>query len=283
MVRTSFLWRNRVMITIGVLVIFSLHILSTGVKPDGRANRPSLLLMDVMRPFQAAESALTYGASGLVHDYFDLVGVREQNVELRKQLAERQSERARLVELQVENRHLGDLLELKEALGTGAVAANVIGSDATGLSRSLVLSEGSDDDLRRDMAVVSTEGVVGRLIAVSTGASRVLLIDDHNAALDAFDQRSRARGIIAGVVDDGLTMKYVDRSEDIKPGDTIVTSGMDGVFPRGLLVGQVGRVSQEGPGLFLNVEVKAAVDFRKLEQVLILTQKPPQLASERKG
>jgi rod shape-determining protein MreC len=85
------------------------------------------------------------------------------------------------------------------------------------------------------------------------------------------------------VVDDGLTMKYVDRSEDIKPGDTIVTSGMDGVFPRGLLVGQVGRVSQEGPGLFLNVEVKAAVDFRKLEQVLILTQKPPQLASERKG
>jgi rod shape-determining protein MreC len=282
-VRTSFLWRNRVMVTIGLLVIFSLHMLSTGVKPDGRASRPSLILMDAMRPFQAAESALTYGASGLVHDYFDLVGVREQNVALRKQLAELQSDRARLVELQVENRHLGDLLELKETLGTSAVAANVIGSDATGLSRSLVLGEGSDGELRRDMAVIATAGVVGRLIAVSAGAARVLLIDDHNSALDAFDQRSRARGIIAGVVDDGLTMKYVDRSEDIKPGDTIVTSGIDGVFPRGLLVGRVAKVSQEGPGLFLNVEVKAAVDFRKLEQVLILTQKPPQVAAERKG
>jgi rod shape-determining protein MreC len=271
------------MITIGVLVIFSLHMLSTGVKPDGRASRPSLILMEAMRPFQATESALTYGASGLVHDYFDLVGVRKQNVELRKQLAELQSERARLVELQVENHHLGDLLELKEALGTSAIAANVIGSDATGLSRSLVLGEGSNSDLRRDMPVVSTEGVVGRLIAVSPGASRVLLIDDHNSALDAFDQRSRARGIVAGVIDDGLTMKYVDRSEDIKPGDTIVTSGMDGVFPRGLLVGQVARVSQEGPGLFLNVDVKAAVDFRRLEQVLIPTQRPPELASERKG
>ena len=86
------------MITIGILVIISLHMLSTGVKPDGRASRPSLLLMEVLRPFQALESALTYGASGLVHDYFDLVGVREQNVELRKQLAELQSERARLVE-----------------------------------------------------------------------------------------------------------------------------------------------------------------------------------------
>ena len=168
-------------------------------------------------------------------------------------------------------------------LSTDAVAARVIGADATEVSSTLILSEGSTDGLRRDMAVISTEGVVGKLIAVAPNASRVLLINDHNSGLDAFDQRSRARGIVAGVLDGNLTMKYVDRTEDVKPGDAVVTSGMDGIFPRGLLVGQITQVSQEGPGLFLNIDIRPAADFRKLEHVLILTQKPPQLAPDING
>jgi len=278
-VRGSFLWRNRVVLTTGLLLIFSLHLLSSGVRPDSRASKPSFVLMEALRPAQMVESALGDDATGFLHDYFDLVGVRQENQELKKQLAELEGQRARMVELETANRHLSDLLELRDALAMNAIGADVIGSDATGMSRTLILSEGASDGLRRDMAVVSTDGVVGKLIAVSRDSSRVLLINDHNSALDAFDQRSRARGIIAGVIEDGLTMKYVDRSEDIKPGDTIVTSGMDGIFPRGLLVGEVARVSQEGPGLFLNVEVRAAVKFRKLEQVLVLTQKPPALAA----
>ncbi len=163
---------------------------------------------------------------------------------------------------------------------TKAVAANIIGSDAIGVSRTLIISEGSRNGFRRDMAVVSNDGVVGKLIAIAPDVSRVLLIDDHNSALDAVDQRSRARGIVAGVIDDGLIMKYVDRSEDIKAGDSIVTSGMDGIFPRGLLIGQVTSISQDGPGLFLNIAVQPAVDFRKLEQLLVLTEKPPELQVE---
>jgi rod shape-determining protein MreC len=274
-VRGSFLWRNRVVLTTGLLLIFALHLFSAGVRPDARASKPSLLLLEVLKPAQVAESEMAGDASGFFHNYFDLVSVRQDNLRLRQRIAQLEGQQARMAELEAENRHLADLLELREALESAAIGADVIGSDATGLSRTLVLAEGQDQGLRRDMAVISTDGVVGKLIAVSRGASRVLLINDHNSALDAFDQRSRARGIIAGVVEDGMIMKYVDRSEDIKPGDTIVTSGLDGIFPRGLLVGEAARVSQEGPGLFLNVEVKAAVDFRKLEQVLILTTKPP--------
>ncbi len=212
--------------------------------------------------------------SDFLHNYFDLVGVRQDNLHLQQQLAQLEGQQRRMAELEAENRHLADLLELREALATTAIAANVIGSDATGLSRTLMLSAGDLQGVQRGMAVISIDGVVGKLIAVSHDAARVLLISDHNSALDAFDQRSRARGIIAGVVEDGLVMKYVDRSEDVKPGDMIVTSGMDGIFARGLLVGTVARVSQEGPGLFLNVEVKAAVNFRELEQVMILTARP---------
>src|SRR5579885_3492199 len=231
--------------------------------------------MEALAPFQIAAARLADGGSGIFHDYFDLVGVQRENTRLRAELAREETQRARLAELEAENLRLSDMLELKQALALRSAAANVIGADATGLARTLVIEGGSDQGFAAGMAVLSTDGVVGKIIAVGPGSSRVLLINDHNSALDAFDQRSRARGIIAGVIEDGLTMKYVDRSEDIKPGDAIVTSGMDGIFTRGLLVGTVSRVSQEGPGLFLNIEVKPAVNFRQLEQVMILTVPVP--------
>ncbi|HEY6417378.1 MAG TPA: rod shape-determining protein MreC [Candidatus Binataceae bacterium] len=279
----TFLWRNRVLLISGALLIISLHMISDGVHPDDVVARPASVLIEILGPVQAASSRLTEGATAVTRDYFDLVQVRRQNLELKGELGRFTSERARLAELEVENRHLAELLDLKDALGLQAVAANVIGSDATGLSRTLVLSQGSADGLQPGMAVLSNQGVVGKLIAASPHASRVLLIDDHNSALDGFDQRSRARGIVAGQVDDGLIMKYVDRSEDIRVGDTIVTSGLDGFFPRGLLIGSVKGVHREGPGLFLTVTVVPAVDYRGLEQVMVVKQQPPKLDDGAKG
>jgi len=281
-VRGSFLWRNRVLLTSGALLILSLHLISTGVHPGDLAARPQSAFLEVISPVTGAFTHLSDGASSIVSDYMDLVHVREENAHLRNELARVKSDQARLAELEAENQHLGELLELKDALGTNAVAANVIGTDATGLSRTLVLGSGTSDGLRPGMAVLANQGVVGKIIAVSPHASRVLMIDDHNSALDGFDQRSRARGIVAGLVDDGVILKYADRSQDIRAGDTIVTSGLDGIFPRGLLVGTVLSVHREGPGLFLGVRIAPAVDFRELEQVLILTQPPPHLEDQAK-
>ncbi|MGH7987181.1 MAG: rod shape-determining protein MreC [Candidatus Binataceae bacterium] len=275
--RRSFLWRNRVLLTSSALLLLALHLLSTGVLPSSRAGKPSLILMDALRPVQMFESEIAGDSSSFLHSYFDLVNVRQENLRLKQQAATLQAQTMRLDELETENRHLASLLELRDALAVKAVAADVIGGDAGGLARTLIISQGSGGGLRRDMAVIATDGVVGRLIAVAPDSARVLLINDHNSAVDAFDERSRARGIVAGVVDDGLAMKYVDSSEDIKPGDQLVTSGMDGIFPRGLLIGTIANVSQEGPGLFLKVNVRPAVDFARLEQVLILTEKPSRL------
>jgi rod shape-determining protein MreC len=272
-----------VLLTSGFLLLLALHLLSAGVAPGARAEKPSLALMWMLKPVLNVEANIADDTIGFAHNYFDLVNVRQQNVQLREQVAVLEGERTRLAELEVENRHLSDLLELRDALAIRAVAARVIGADATELSRTLILSQGSNAGLRRELPVISTAGVVGKLIAVAPNASRVLLIDDHNSGLDAFDQRSRARGIVGGLVDGELTMKYVDRTQDVKPGDSVVTSGMDGIFPRGLLVGQITRVSQEGPGLFLNVDIRPAADFGKLEQVLILTQKPAALAPNVNG
>ncbi len=274
--KNYFLWRNRVLITGALLLLISTHLLWSGVHSGQRVAKPRRLVMAALAPVQTAAARLTDGGAGIIHDYLDLVGVQRDNTRLRAELAHAETQRARLAELEVENLHLSDLLELKQALALKSIAANVIGADASGLARTLLLEGGSDQGFEAGMAVLSTAGVVGKLIAVGPSSSRVLLINDHNSALDAFDQRSRVRGIVAGVVDDGLVMKYVDRSEDVKPGDTIVTSGVDGIFPRGLLVGEVTAVVREGPGLFLTVSVAPAADFRRVEQVLIVTQRIPQ-------
>jgi rod shape-determining protein MreC len=282
-VKGTFLWRNRVVLTAGALLLISLHLLTSGLSRGDYAAAPAFAMLEVMRPMQAATARLGDGASSIVRDYFNLVHVREENTRLRAQIAELKGGEAKIAELETENQHLAELLELRDALGLGAVAASVIGSDATGLAHTLVLGQGSSSGLRAGMAVLANRGVVGRIIDTSEHAARVLLIDDHNSALDGFDERSRARGIVAGVVDDGIIMKYVDRSEDLKPGDTIVTSGLDGIFPRGLLVGTVASVHREGPGLFLTVQVRPAVDFRGLEQVLIVTQQPPPAPPDLRG
>jgi rod shape-determining protein MreC len=280
--KSTFLWRNRVLLTSGALLILSLHLISTGVHPGDLAARPQSIFLEVVSPITGAFTHLSDGASSITRDYFELVYVRQENAHLRDELAKVKSDKARLTELEVENQHLAQLLALKDALGANAVAANVIGSDANGISRTLVLSSGSDNGLGPGMAVLANQGVVGKIIAVSPHASRVLLIDDHNSALDGFDQRSRARGIVAGMVDDGIILKYADRSQDLRTGDTVVTSGLDGIFPRGLLVGTIQSVRREGPGLFLGVRIAPAVDFRELEQVLILTQPPPHLDEQAK-
>jgi rod shape-determining protein MreC len=276
-VRSGFLWRNRVLLTSGVLLILSLHLISTGVHPGDLAAGPQSAFLELIRPVDAAFTRLGEGASSIVADYVDLLHVRDENARLRNELTRVKSDQAHMAELEVENQHLGELLELKNALGASAVAAIVIGSDAAGISRTLILGSGTDEGLRPGMAVLANQGVVGKIITVSPHASRVLLIDDHNSALDGFDQRTRARGIVAGLVDDGVILKYADRSQDVRIGDTIVTSGLDGIFPRGLLVGTIQSVHREGPGLFLGVRITPAVDFRELEQVLILTQPPPHL------
>lgn len=274
--KNYFLWRNRVPLLGAVLLLVSVHLIWSGVRPGQRAAKPRGVVMAMLAPVQFAAANLADNAGGIVSDYLDLVHVRQENAHLRNELVREQTERARLAELEVENRHLSNLLELRQALALKASAANVIGADASGLAQTIVVEGGTDQGFAAGMAVLATAGVVGKVIAVGPTSSRVLLINDHNSALDAFDQRSRVRGIIAGVVGGGLVMKYVDRADDIKTGDTVITSGLDGTFPRGLLVGQVMAVRRKGPDLFLNVEVAPAADFHSLEQVLVVTQRIPQ-------
>jgi rod shape-determining protein MreC len=276
--KDTFLWRNRVALGGGVLLLLAAHMLSSGVRQGDALARPQGIVAEVLRPFQVASSRMEHSATDLFHDYFELANAARENVRLKEQIAQLNQRQASMVELELENHRLAELLDLKEAIDLKMVAADVIGSDATGMARTLILNQGGGSGLAPGMGVIATGGVVGKLIASSHNASRVMLLNDHNCAIDAFVQRSRARGIVSGIADDGIIMKYIERTGDIKVGDAVVTSGLDGVFPRGLLIGSVSAIERKGPGLFLNISIKPAADLRNLEQVLVIIQTPPHLA-----
>jgi rod shape-determining protein MreC len=117
--------------------------------------------------------------------------------------------------------------------------------------------------------VLVPEGIVGQVFLVSGNAARILLVSDHNSGVDALVQRSRARGIVQGTVDGGCGLKYVKRTEDLQVGDAVITSGADGIFPKGLPIGRVTSVDKRGRGLFQSAEVQPRVDFEQLEEVLV--------------
>jgi len=138
------------------------------------------------------------------------------------------------------------------------------------LFKSIIIDKGEKDGLRINMPVVNSEGAVGRVVSVSSNYAQVLLITDQNSAVDGLVQRSRGRGMVKGMGSGECYFDYVIKTCDIKEGDTIVTSGLGRIFPKGLYLGKVKKIDDSPNKLFKDVRVTPAVDFSKLEEVLIV-------------
>ena len=148
------------------------------------------------------------------------------------------------------------------------VPAELIGEDASSWFRTITIDKGGIDGVRKGMVVVAANGLVGHIIKTSRNYSKVLLITDYNSSVDAICQNSRARGIVQGKVED-CDLKYVSRRDEVSPGERVMTSGIGGRFPKGLVIGSVTRVDKNSYGFFQKVEVTPAVDFKKLEEVCL--------------
>ena len=170
------------------------------------------------------------------------------------------------------------LLELRERAGLQTVASEVIAGPATLEFRDMTIDKGSSDGVRQDMAIISPAGVVGRVILTSPRASRVQMLIDRNAAAGAMIERTRAQGIVVGH-GDALRMEYVPGTADVRQGDLVVTSGIDKIYPKGFVIGTVDVVNR-GPGTYHDLTVRPAVDFSRLEEVLVVTTPPPAITAE---
>lgn len=222
---------------------------------------------------QRAASGVLTGATTAWDGYIALRGVRSENAGLRRELDQL---RIRLQQEQAtaaEARTLQQLLGMKQATPLPTEAAAVIAGGASPDFRTITIDKGTFSGLKTDMAVVAPAGVVGRVIMAGGLASKVQLLIDRNAAAGVVVERSRAQGVVVGLGTGRLRMDYVPGSADVQPGDMVVTSGIDGIYPKGFVVGQIESVKR-GAGEYSGVIVRPAVDFQGLESVLVVTAPP---------
>lgn len=227
---------------------------------------------------QGAASALVRTVRDVWTNYAALRGAQDENVALKRQLAEMEVRLQEQRALAARTAKLQELLDLKQTTTLPTVAADVIAGNANPGVRQITINRGSADGVQSSMAVISPRGVVGRVIGhPSAHAARVQLLIDHSAAAGALTERTRAGGIVTGGDrQPPLAMELVSNLADVTGGDVVVTSGIDGIYPKGYVIGVVER-SERGPGLHRVISVRPAVDFSSLEEVLVVLV-PPQSA-----
>jgi rod shape-determining protein MreC len=266
----GFLQRHRVLLTASGLLLSSLLLLSISTRTRTFQDPIARLLLDGLAPLQAVVTRAYGGVRAGWHRYLNFVGSQEDNERLRQRIAALEQQTVRLTELEHENQRLAALLKFRAQVEGVAYSARVIGRDPQPWLRSLTLDRGERDGIRRGMAVLSPSGVVGQITQVSRMASQVLLLTDRNSGIDALVQRSRARGIVQGDVDAGCSMKYLRRAEDVRIGDRVVTSGLDGIFPKGIVIGEVIAVGLRDRGLLQAAVVQPSAPLDRLEEVFIV-------------
>ncbi len=171
-----------------------------------------------------------------------------------------------------ENLRLRKLLNFQEIHHLETIAARVIAKDVSTEFRAVRINRGESSGIKKDMAVLSNEGIVGRILRTTDSTSDILTVLDPLSAVDTIDERSRARGVVEGLTDEACILRFTLRTDDILPGDTFISSGLGGIFPKGIPVGVAARVSKKNYGISQDVEIQPSVDFSKLEEVLIITK-----------
>jgi rod shape-determining protein MreC len=202
--------------------------------------------------------------------YFALVTVARENQILRDQLNQASENSNLWHETELANARLRNLLDFQKNITEQAVAAEVIGKDPSAWFKTVVIDKGRADGLTKGLPVVMPQGIAGQVIETANHYSKVMLIIDRNSAVDALVQRTRARGVLKGESTDQCRLDYVLRKKDVRIGDIIVSSGADGVYPKGLRIGRVSDVIEHDGDIFHEVFLTPFVDFEKLEEVLVV-------------
>jgi rod shape-determining protein MreC len=217
---------------------------------------------------QRAASTVIGGVRTSWDDYLALQSVRSDNEQLRREVAQLQIALQQQRALAQQSRTLVELLQLREQVQLDTAAAEVIAGSASPDFRTLTIDKGTSDGLRSDMAVIAPAGVVGRIITPSARAAKVQLLIDRNAAAGAIVERSRAQGVVEGTGVD-LRLNYVSGTADVQSGDVVITSGIDGIYPKGFVIGQIESVERSAGG-FGAIVIRPAVEFSSLETVLVV-------------
>jgi len=265
--------RQRPGVLLGAAILLHVVLISAQVNTVSGLPLLQVVTFGSFSEVQRGTMAVVGGVRDFWSGYVALRGVQRENDALKQEVqtlqVRLQQERAQAQRTD----NLRQLLELRERANLDTTAAEVIAAAASPEFRTVTIDKGTGDGLRTDMAVVSPAGVVGRIILPSGRASKVQLLIDRNAAAGALIERTRVQGVVEGIGDGALSMQYVPGTADVRPGDLVVTSGIDGIYPKGFVIGTIDHVDRGAGGYHL-ITVRPAVDFTRLEEVLVVRTPP---------
>ena len=271
----SILWRllakYRRAIILAVALVMAFLLMTLQVRHDRAVvsfTRQAVLFL--VSPVIKVTAVTVSSVSRVWGDYVDLRNLREESLRLTREAAVLQRRISYLAEQALETQRLQGLLAMKEISRAEFLAARVVGKDATNWFKTVLIDRGSLAGIRRNMPVVAPDGLVGRVVEVTPTAAKVQLITDPVSAAGGLIQRTRVIGIVSGSLGAGLKVRYLPLMADIAIGDEVVTSGMGGVFPKGIPLGRVIAAERRSGALFQEATLAPKVDLSRLEEVLIL-------------
>jgi rod shape-determining protein MreC len=266
--------KSQVAVTCLSLFLASLFLTAYSSRNPAIARIGNTLVLEMITPISGAAEFVARGLSSSWHRYIFLSNTARENEVLRGRISDLERDMARAGEFERENTRLRTLLQVAADNRVQGVAASIIGGDPSGWVRGVVVNKGSSSGIREGMAVIHAQGVVGQVVSVASDSARVLLVSDHASGVDVLLQDSRAHGVVEGAGDQVCELKFVTKDVKVKEGDVVITSGMDSVYPKGIVLGRVSQIAQAHGALFQTIEVKPAVDFSKIEEVLIVAARP---------
>jgi rod shape-determining protein MreC len=257
------------------VLLVCLLLLTVQTRGGGTGQAPDVVAF-LITPVQDLLMKINRGALGLWTTYVDWKAVRNENAALRAEARQLQLQAMRVEETRQENARLRRLLALRDRLPLATLAGEVVGRDAGGWVRTLTVNRGRANGIARQVPVIVPAGLVGRVVQVRAGASVVQLVNDPSSTVGAVVQRTRTPGLVEGDAGGALRFKFTARDgAQIAPGDLVVTSGLGNLFPKGLPIGRVVAIQDKGSALFHFAVLAPAVDFDRVEEVLLLTGQTP--------
>jgi rod shape-determining protein MreC len=213
----------------------------------------------------------------LITQPVDINTLRHKNLELE---AENSRLQVQIIELQqqvTEAQLLSTLVDYERRhVDNQYIAASVIARDISPFMHYVIIDRGSDDGLRKGMPVITHQGLVGNIAAVTAGAARVQLINDPGSSINVILQQSEVEGVVNGQITGEIKLDMVSKSATIQPGELVLTSGLGGKYPANIVIGQVVTIRSDAYSLFQSASVQPAVDFSQLDIVLIITNFQPE-------
>ncbi len=268
-----FTWINKSRkknLVLASIILVSLALMTASIKRSPKPFFLETVFVWIVSPFQNFFANMVNSVEDVMDQYMFLGNVANENEELRKEIDILLGQNNELREKALQLGRVAGLMKYQAHIGQIKTVATIIGRDATQWSKMVFINKGTRHGVHENLPVVTGSGVVGHVIQATRSVSKVLLIIDNRSAVDALFQDSRVTGVVVGAGEGLCKMKYVPIGASMKVGDRILSSGLGGIYPKGLLVGTVISFSKGREGLFQEVTLKPSVEFSRLEEALVL-------------